>query len=250
MFEKVSENIFIHPYERYSDRPNIGLICGKEQSMLYDAGNSCVHVTAMQKDLSDSGISQPDYVALSHWHWDHTFGACAWDSVIVAGRDTDSYLRKMQTWQWDEDSMNDRLNCGVEITFCHEMILREHSDPSLIQIRTADIVFDNRLTIDLGNVTCELIHAGGPHSEDSVICYVPSEGFVFLGDSYGKDLYGLPWHFNINNERDFSNTVASLPYDYNRVGSYLKILDTLDFSRCIGGHGKVMSREELYQKLL
>lgn len=249
MFEKISENLYVRPYERYSDRPNIGLIRGQDRSLLYDAGNSPLHAAAIRQDLNALGLPMPDYVALSHWHWDHTFGACGWDAAILAGCDTDAVLRRMQTWKWDKASMNDRLDRGVEIAFCHGMICREYPDPTQIRLRMADMVFDDRLTLDLGGVTCELIRAGGPHSEDSVICYVPSDGFAFLGDSYGKDLYGLPWHFDMEHEADFASAVDALPYDRRRVEEYLQILDGLDFNRCIGGHGKVLSREELYQKL-
>lgn len=249
MLDKITEHIYVRPYERYSDRPNIGLIRGRDRSVLYDAGNSPLHAKAIRQDLNALGFPLPDYVAMSHWHWDHTFGACAWDAVILSGCETNTVLRRMQTWKWDEASMNDRVDRGVEIAFCHEMIQREYPDTSQIQVQTADIVFDERLTLDLGGVTCELIHAGGPHSEDSVICYIPSEEFVFLGDSYGKDLYGLPWKFNIAHETDFSAMVNAFPYDYQRVSAYLDTLNTLNFTHCIGGHGKVLSREELYRKL-
>lgn len=189
MFEKVTENIFVRPYERYSDRPNIGLICGRTHSLLYDARNSSYHIMEIRRDLDALEIPEPDYVALSHWHWDHSFGSHAWRAAIIACRDADSRLRNMQTWSWDDASRKNRLDRGVKIAFCHETILREYPDPSQIQIWTADIIFDACLSLDLGGVTCELIHVGGPHSGDSVICYIPSDGFVFLGDSYGKDLY-------------------------------------------------------------
>lgn len=246
MFQKLTDRIYVRPFEPYTDRPNIGLICGTEKTLLFDAGNSGAHVASMKQELADAGLPYPDYLALSHWHWDHTFGAQAWNVPIIAGRETNDQLRQMQSWKWDDRSMQDRLDWGLDIKFCTEMIKREYPDRSQIQVPTADIIFDQRLTVDLGGVVCELVHALGPHSMDSVICYVPSERFVFLSDSSGKDLYGLPWDFDIEHEENFSATVDALPYDQGRLEAYLRPLDALDFTHCIDGHSSLKTRMEFY----
>ena len=250
MFEKLTEHIYVRPQEPYTDRPNIGLICGKGRALLYDAGNSAANVALLRRELSEAGLPQPDLVALSHWHWDHTFGMHAWGVPTIAGRETNRHLRERQRWRWDDASMQERLDRKEDIVFCSEMIKREYPDRSQICVTPANIVFDGRLTVDLGGGTvCELIHARGPHASDSVICHVPSERFLFLGDSNGKDLYGQPWQFDIKHEEDLVPTLMSLPYDRDLVEEYLRLLNTLDFTRCIGGHAEAMSRQELYDSL-
>lgn len=250
MFEKLTEHIYVRPCDGYTDRPNIGLVCGRDRTLLFDAGNSAANVALLRRELTEGGLPQPGLVAVSHWHWDHTFGMHAWGVPTLAGRETDRQLRNMQKWKWDDTSMQARLDRGEEIVFCSEMIKREYPDRSGIRVSGADIVFDERLTLDLGGgVVCELIHARGPHAADSVICYVPSEKFLFLGDSNGKDLYGIPWHFDIEHEEDMVSTLMTLPYDQVLVDEYIRLLDTLDFTRCIGGHAPAMSRQELYQSL-
>jgi len=249
MFQKISDHVFVRPYMHYTDRPNIGLVCGKNRALLFDAGNSAVHVSLLKQELSQAGLPMPDHVVLSHWHWDHSFGAFAWNKPIIAGRETDAQLRKMQQWKWDDSSMAQRIDSGEDIIFCLEMIKREYPDRSMIHIAGADLIFDERLTVDLGGTVCELIHARGPHSGDSVICYVPSDRFLFLGDSNGKDLYGQPWHFDIAHEEDFIPATMAIAYDRELVDAYLKLLDSLDFTHCIGGHADVMTREALYHSL-
>lgn len=246
MFERLSEHIYCRPYQHTTDRPNIGLIVGKRKSLLFDGGNSAEHVALLKKELKEQALAEPDYVALSHWHWDHSFGASFWKVPVLAGRETDAQLRKMTTWKWDDNSVEERVILGEDIVFCNEMIKREYPDRSQIKVTAADIVFDGTMTVDLGGIVCHLIHVRGPHSSDSVICYVPSDRFVFLGDSNGKDLYGLPWHFDINHEEDFVPTTMALPYDREKVKAYLDVLDTLNFTRCIGGHADPMTREDLY----
>ena len=68
MFEKATEHIYVYPCDGYTDRPNIGLIIGSKYSLLYDTGNSAVHVDLMREALAKQGLPMPDFVVESHWH--------------------------------------------------------------------------------------------------------------------------------------------------------------------------------------
>ena len=249
MFEKITEHIYIHPAEHYTDRPNIGLIIGEEKALLFDAGNSAKHVEKLRAELSEQGLPLPDHVLLSHWHWDDSFGAKFWNADIIAGNKTNEELKKVSKWKWDEFSMEKRIETGEDIVFCTEMIKREYPDRNEIEIALADTVFEGTMNIDLGGISCELIHAKGPHSEDSVICFVPSEKFLFLGDANCKDLYGKLWKFDIEHEEDFLENVAKIPYDEKLVEDFISILEKLDFTHCISGHSEIMTRKELFESL-
>lgn len=246
MFNKISDHIYIRPVQHYTDRPNVGLIVGKKYTLMFESGNSAENVRLLKDELMRQNLPFPDFVAVSHWHWDHSFGMHAWNVPTIAGRLTNAYLEKVSRWRWDDKAMNERVETGEDIVFCNEMIKREYPDRDLICVKTADITFDGEMTIDLGSVECRFIHCKGPHAEDSVICYIPSEKFVFLGDSNGKDLYGKPWHFDIEHEEDFMEETGKIPYDTDLVKEYLALLDTFDFERCIGGHADIMTKEQLY----
>lgn len=250
MFRQVTAHIWIRKYQHYTDRPNIGCIRGEKGTLLFDAGNSEAHVELLRSELQTAGLPMPNYVALSHWHWDHSYGADFWNAPIIAGRETDEWLRRMSAWKWDDEAMDDRVRRGEDILFCSEMIKREYPDRSRIRVVPADIVFDGGLTIDLGGVTCELIHAKGPHSSDSVICYIPEDRFLFLGDANCKDLYGLPWVYEPEVEDSFTRATEALAYDREKVDAFLSILDRLDFTHCISGHSEVKTREHQYMSLL
>lgn len=243
MFQKISEHIYIRKYQHKTDRPNIGYIRGERGALLFDAGNSGANVEQLKGELREAGLPMPDAVALSHWHWDHSYGAAFWGVPVIACRETDDELRKMARWEWDDGAMQGRIDRGEDILFCTEMIKREYPDRSQIKVVPADIVFEERMNIDLGGVTCELIHAGGPHSADSVICYVPQDWFLLLGDANCKDLYGLPWHYDPNVEGSFTKATDALPYDREKTDDFLRLLGTLKFTYCISGHSEIKTRE-------
>ena len=250
MFRKITEHIYFRKCQHYTDRPNIGYIRGEKAALLFDAGNSGDNVAQLKGELEAAGLAMPDFVALSHWHWDHSYGAPHWGVPVIAGRETDEWLRKMARWEWDDASMARRVESHEDIQFCCDMIKREYPDRSEIRVEPADLVFDGRMTVDLGGVHCELIHCAGPHSSDSVLCYIPEDRFVFLGDSNCKDLYGLPWECDIEAEGSFTAATDALEYDKEKVRAYLALLDTLDFTHCISGHSDVKTREHQYRSLL
>ena len=249
MFQKITDHIQMRKCQHYTDRPNIGHIRGERGVLLFDAGNSGANVEQLKRELVEAGLDMPNFVALSHWHWDHSYGAAFWGCPILAGRETDQWLRKMAAWTWDDEAMAHRVETGEDIAFCCDMIRREYPDRSQIKVVPADIVFDGRLTIDLGGVTAELIHCKGPHSSDSVLCYVPEDRFVFLGDSNCKDLYGLSWSCDIEVEGSFAAATEALAYDPEKVRDYLALLETLDFTHCASGHSEVKTREHQFASL-
>ena len=251
MFNKYSEHVYYRLPQHFSDRPTIGFIKGNKYSILFEAGSSPKHVLEIKEELKEAQLGMPSYVALSHWHWDHSFGLCAWDVISIAGRNTNKHLRRLQNEEWNEQAILDRVKQKKEIAFCYEMMKREYEGNfESIKVVPADIEFDNELTIDLGGVHCSLIKVGGPHSLDSVICYIPEDRFVFLGDSNGKNLYLLDWKFDINHENELVSTLASLPYDKDILEEYKDKLSNLEFDTCIGGHAAPMTREEFFTSLL
>lgn len=246
MFEKITDRIYMRAAESYTDRPNVGLIVGDRYTLLFEAGNSENNARQLKSDIARLGLKMPDFVAVSHWHWDHTFGLHAWEAVTIAGEKTNRQLEKVSGWAWDDRSMKAREESGEDIVFCNEMIKREYPDRSRIKVVPAMLSFDASIKIDLGGVECVLMHVRGPHADDSIICYIPGERFVFLGDSNSKDLYGKPWHFDIRHEEDFIPETDRIPYDKELVDDYLTLLDVLDFDRCADGHRGIMTKQELF----
>lgn len=59
-------------------------------------------------------------------------------------------------------------------------------------LRLPDILFEKKLELDLGGVSCEIHHVGGDHAGDSCYLYVREDKTLFLGDALGPSVYGGP----------------------------------------------------------
>jgi len=235
MLKKLTPRICYLPNDPATDRPSLGYIQGDKYSLMVDAGASPSHVTLYLEELQQLGHRRPDFVVLTHWHWDHVFGLTYLKELgvlSIACVRTNDYLAKMKAWKWSPEAINDRLLTGEDVPFCVEMMEKEYQGFDTIISDTADITFQDDLTLDLGGITCHFHRIGGPHTKDSVICHVPEEKILFLGDCDCENLFRVP-------AQEYGEKLRAL----------LQELDALDFKHAIPGHRLDETKEETLKSL-
>lgn len=135
MLQQLTDRVFFLPCDPSTDRPCLGYLRGDRFSVMIDAGNSPAHAALLLEELRGVGLPRPRFVALTHWHWDHTFGLPGLDAAAAACSRTGRMLERMLGWKWDDASMAERLRAGEDILFCDEMIRREYPDRGKIALR-------------------------------------------------------------------------------------------------------------------
>lgn len=233
MLYKLSDRIYYMEHNEETDRPVLGYVKGDNFSLMVDAGNSKKHASLFIDQISKLGLSYPKFVGITHSHWDHTYGLCGISSFSIACKKTNEYLKKMQNWCWTDEAMQQRLKSGEDIKFCDTMIRREYPDRSEICIETVDLLFDERLTLDLGNLICEFIKIDSSHTDDCVIIYVPQEKVIFLGDSICEDFHhgGDVYEGGI--------------YYKDKLINLINILKSMDFETAIFSHSEKFTKDGL-----
>ena len=179
--KRLTENIWMMPYEEERDRPNLCYVKGGRMSLAVDAGHSAAHVREFYALLEKENLPLPDLTVLTHWHWDHTFGMHAVHGLTLANERTNRYLA-----EWKEKI---EKNGPGEFLAIHESIRREYPAGTEVTVRTADIVFDGELTLDLGGCTVKVVQAEAPHTDDSTLVYVENDRVLFVGDSTCHDFF-------------------------------------------------------------
>ena len=228
---KATERVYFLPNEQETDRPLLGYIKGDKFSLMIDGGNSKSHIEKFNQSLKELNLKIPDYAAITHFHWDHTYGMHAIKGQTIGCKITNKKLKIMANWKWSDDAMKKRLLTGEDIEFADTNIRKEYKSLQSIKVVTADIVFNNELELDLGGVNIILRNVIAPHSEDSVIAYVPEEKVVFIGDAYSKDYYD------------------NCKYDPMKIKSLATTLENLDFNTCFVGHSNPLKKEDIIKFL-
>ena len=134
--------------------------------MALDAGSSRAHTREFLAGLPE----RPAAVAYTHSHWDHVFGGVEIDGLVIAHSLTARKLDELAAVDW-----NDEANVS-------EHIRQELPAPRVVEIAPADIVFAERIDLDLGGVRVSVEHVGGDHCEDACVMLVEPDALLFLGD--------------------------------------------------------------------
>lgn len=93
---RLTERIWVCPYEEERDRPNLCYIKGDNWSLAVDAGHSEDHTKEFYLVLEKEGLPLPKLTVLTHGHWDHTFGMHAVHGLCLANERTNQYLNKFR----------------------------------------------------------------------------------------------------------------------------------------------------------
>lgn len=217
-----------------TDRPILGMVVGKEKTLMIDAGNSEAHAQLFLEMLKEQNISNPDFVALTHWHWDHIFGLPVLQNALsIAHSETKKEMNALVSYEWSDEALDARVKEGTEIEFCADCIKKEFSEQTRnIQIIPPSLTFQKQLELDLGDVTCVLEHVGGDHSHDSVVIYIKEEKILFLGDCIYADIFS-----------------AKRNYTTKRTFKLIQELEKFDAETYILSHGTAINRDEFSQEI-
>lgn len=194
--EKLSDRLFYLPPYPKTDRPILAAVVGDNYTLLIDAGNSSNHAKQFKEQLASYHVIG-DFLALTHWHWDHVFGLHEMDIPSIANSMTYDKVKELQELSWEDKELDERVEAGIEILFCADAIKLELGSKREIIIPDPTIIFEKRIKLNIGGVTCIIEHIGGDHSSDSNLIYIPEEKTLFLGDCLYANMYAEKWHYSI-----------------------------------------------------
>ncbi len=232
IINKFSENIYYSDFVRETDRPVLGYIRGDKFSVMIDAGNSQDHMEEFLREIERMNLEMPKYCVITHHHWDHSFGMEFFKGETIVSRKTNDKLEYLKKLKWDKESVLKRLETGEEIEFAYNAMVVEYENFDDIKVSTGDIIFEDKLILDLGNDLCHIVLVGGPHEEDSSLIYLEKEKVLFAGDAHSGDYY--------HNEGKI---------DGEKMKGYIGNLEAIDFNTYILGHDNPIEKETIMMLL-
>lgn len=177
------------------DRPSLCAVVGSQFTLMLEAGASAAHARLFLDSLNHLNLPTPHYVALTHWHWDHIFGAAELAIPVIAHELTARQLAVLATYNWSDAALDQRVTTGEEIAFCADNIKLELPEPRRIHIIPPALVFSGSLELKLGGVSCAIHHVGGDHAADSCVMYIEQDKLLFLGDCLYDAIYTPQRHY-------------------------------------------------------
>ena len=196
MLKRLTDNILYSDHDPRTDRPILAAVLGRDRVLMVDAGASRAHTHAFLDALARETGRQPDWVAVTHWHWDHSFGMAYVGAPTIGHLNLTKNLVKLQGLAWDDAALAERVARRQEISFCAEHIAVEYGDSRDIEIVLPDITFERSMTLDLGGIACKLRHIPTVHCDDAVALFVVEDSVLFVGDAMGEEYYAWPTYYS------------------------------------------------------
>jgi len=217
-FSQISPHVYWLSPDATTDRPVLGAIAGSRRTLIVDSGNSPAHARLLLQHVAEVEIPPPVFLVLTHWHWDHVFGAATIALPTFAHRETTRIVTEMTRLDWSDEALDRRVEQGLEIAFCRDMVKAELPDRSNLILRAPDIAFSHQVEINLGAITCQIVHVGGDHAADSSVVYVPDDKVMFLGDCLSPDIYTGEASYTADNVLRLMDRLLHFDVDFYLAG--------------------------------
>ncbi|WP_051470994.1 MBL fold metallo-hydrolase [Patulibacter minatonensis] len=193
---------------------NNGIVSGGDGRLaLVDAPHRPTDAIAWAATVA--GLGTPEFLVNTDHHPDHTIGNRWLPGTVVAHRLTRSRL----------------VDAAPTRAYLRDLFAV--IDPAAValvddyEVRLADVTFDERMELFVGDRRLELHHAPG-HTANTILVHVPDEGVLFTGDDVCN--LGLPAFLDATVERFFDA---------------IEQARALDFEHLVPGHGDPGGRELL-----
>ncbi len=144
---------------------NGGFVAGEEAVLVVDAFGSEAAAERLLSEIRSRTRLPVRFAVLTHYHSDHMSGNAALSragAAVLAHENVRAWARR--EWQTD-------LDPAVR--------------PRYAGLRLPDVTFRDRVSIDLGGRTVEVVHRAG-HSDSDSLVLVPDVKVMFTGDLFSR----------------------------------------------------------------
>jgi glyoxylase-like metal-dependent hydrolase (beta-lactamase superfamily II) len=222
---KITDHVYWMP-PGPPDRPSVCAVVGGRRTLMLDAGSSQAHTREFLDALWAESAARPSAVVYTHSHWDHVLGGAELGGLVIAHASTAEQLTELAGRDWSDEGLDQAVAAGRASPGHAGDVKQELPSPRTVEVAPADIVFHDKLVIELGGVTVRVQHVGGNHSAESCVMYVEPDRVLFLGDCMYDSPAGA-----LTAELAFPLHDAILAFDAERY---------------VDGHGEaVLSRPEI-----
>ncbi len=165
-FAKLGEGAYAYTAE---GDPNTGIIIGDDGVMVIDTQATPFMAQRVMERIREVTDKPIKYILMTHYHAVRVLGAAGYEAEnVIASRLT--YEMIEERGQQDYES---------ELGRFPRLFQGEDSIPGLTW---PTIVFDGKLTVDLGNRPVEIWSPGKGHTQGDTIAWLPDQKILYSGD--------------------------------------------------------------------
>jgi glyoxylase-like metal-dependent hydrolase (beta-lactamase superfamily II) len=166
--EKLTDHVWAIPDGSAPLVPNVGIVVGQKAVLVIDTGMGTRNARTVLGEVAKVAPGKPIYLVTTHVHPEHDMGAHAFpaDSKLIRSK----------------DQVED-IAAGAGLSLVPVFAQRSDLNKQLLadaRHRNADIVFEEKHTVDLGGLEATIHAMGTNHTRGDTVVLV--DGVLFSGD--------------------------------------------------------------------
>jgi len=216
---KISDNVWSYVgvkdgSPRNSFAANAGIVIGRDGVLVIDTLISAKEGQRFIADIRKVTDKPIKYVVDTHYHLDHAFGNAEFaklGATIISQVNDRKNLAEQ-----GEGTIKNAKNYGLTA-----------DDMAGTTIALPTLTFTDRMTIDLGGETVELIYVAPSHTSGSILVHLPRHKLLFSGDVIFTDFHPYQAEGNLD--------------------GWIKTLDfilAMDVTAIVPGHGPLSTKKD------
>jgi glyoxylase-like metal-dependent hydrolase (beta-lactamase superfamily II) len=149
--------------------PNIAIVVGTRATLAVDTGMGARNGAVVVREAQKLAKAPALYLTTTHFHPEHASGEGAFPSQTVLIRPAAQQEELEKRGQEYLDLFSSRSTQNKDLL-------------AGVKFRTADLVFDHEVKIDLGGVTARLFWLGAAHTKGDELIFVEEDRVLIPGD--------------------------------------------------------------------
>ena len=232
--ERISERVLVIRMGHANFTETVTAIATQKGIVVIDAGMN-PSVSEKYRKIIEQEFKRTDfvYVINTHADMDHTFGDRIFPEAKIVGHNI--MKRELVTrWgdaanrptfaeyvnQWNEnltkvgENSDEGKQLKILISRVKYMILDFKSS---FVLPLPAITFNDKMTLNMGDITFHLYYFGKAHRESDILIYVPQEKILFVGDLFGATGQVAFDQYNHENVERWSTTLNEILKSENGI---------------------------------
>ncbi len=224
--------------------------------VVFDAGFSPT-LTKKYREIIEKEFGRDDFAYLinTHGHWDHTNGNKVFPKAVIIGHnaceselmndtsDKDGFLSTLKgtlgRLKETLSSSDSNSDYGRQVNYRAELYSLAIQDfESDYTFKFPTMTFNDKLTLNMGDLTFEFFYFGKAHSQSDIVVYIPEERLLMAGDLFNR---GGSVNFS---QLNAGNVTKPDVEQWHRIMRVL-LSDDCDIEWIIDGHAAMLTRDDL-----
>jgi len=166
--QSAAQRISPHVFAIFGN-PNIAIVVGTKATLVIDTGLGPPNGRFIASEVARLRKSEKLFLATTHAHPEHSAGQAGFpaDTVVIRPKVQQQELEEIGPSGIDAFASRSAVN--------RDLLAGAH-------VGGADILFDDELTLDLGDVTAQLSWFGPAHSNGDMLTFIAPDGVLVSGD--------------------------------------------------------------------